>query len=557
MKSVYEWNKYGLMALLLAVNAAFFALMAWALPIRFEENDDVMMCMIANGLYSGSPDAHLVYINALYGQVLAWLYTWTRAVEWYTLSFAVLHVVAMSIIDYVVLRERHSGYVKAIWLTFLYIMWVRIILSFQFTTTAGLVCLAGVLLLQREGWRNMLGGCTLIFVASLIRFHSAALVGLLMAPIIVFQWKLQWRKYVPVLVLLALVVGARWANGQYYKSEEWQHYKEYNAIRAKLNDNPNAHAEVVYNNLPNGVMRQDYNLLLRFMPDPEIMNLEQLKAINRFVKDVPLSQKLLNVERLRKYALVLMTLLLFMLLVDLSEPSKKMHWFMAGYLLFVVGLLVLVSLDGFVKNRVFLCFVVPIVMAFYQLLPEQVGRKRLITMGCLTAILSVVYIVQTTKVRNDDYYQRTVVWNAFQLPLIKTLPPDSRLATAGAWFGIQFIDPFHIKDFNTRKFALGWFTYIPFNKDICESYVDLMQDNMYIFVRADYQDATSMINSIRQQMAVHYGIPTHIELYRRNGAYAIVQLRRTEDWTMMEDIYIPSDMERYENRKAKKYRRKR
>ncbi len=60
MKSIYEWNKYGLIALLLVVNAAFFALMAWVMPIRFEENDDVMMCMIANGLYSGSPDAHLV-----------------------------------------------------------------------------------------------------------------------------------------------------------------------------------------------------------------------------------------------------------------------------------------------------------------------------------------------------------------------------------------------------------------------------------------------------------------------------------------------------------------
>lgn len=549
MKSVYDWNKYGLIALLLVLNAAFFALMAWVLPIRFEENDDVMMCLIANGLYSGSPDAHLVYINALYGQVLAWLYTWTRAVEWYTLSFAVLHVVSMTVIDYTILRTRHNGYVKLIWLIFLYIMWVRIILSFQFTTTAGLVCLAGVLLLQREGWRNLLAGCGLVFVASLIRFHSAALVALLMMPVMVYQWKFNWRKYVPMVVLLALVVGARWANSQYYKAEDWQYYKQYNALRAKLNDNPNARSERVYDNLPNGVVRQDYDLLLRFTPDPEVMNLETLQAISRNVKEMPLSQKVLNVERLDKYAWIIVTLLLLMVLVDMSRPEKKMHFLMAGYALFVLGLLVLVSLDGFVKNRVFLCFVVPVVMAFYRLLPEVIGRKRLITMSGLMTVLCVLYVLQTAAVRNDDYYRRNVIWRAFQQPLVQTLPPDSRLATVGTWFGMQYMNPFQIKQLNTRKFALGWFTYIPFNKEICESFVDLMQDNMYIFVPADFQEATSMLNSVRQQIAFHYGIPSHIELYRRNGAYAIVRLRRTEDWAAMEDIYVPSVIEAEKKRR--------
>ena len=59
--------------ILLAVNIAYFALMATILPMQFEENDDVMMTMIANGTYSGTPDYHLVYINVLYGRVLAWL----------------------------------------------------------------------------------------------------------------------------------------------------------------------------------------------------------------------------------------------------------------------------------------------------------------------------------------------------------------------------------------------------------------------------------------------------------------------------------------------------
>ena len=61
----------GLKYIVLAVNIVFFAVMAVVLPLGFEENDDVMMCMIANGSYGGAPDFHLVYINVLYGMMLA------------------------------------------------------------------------------------------------------------------------------------------------------------------------------------------------------------------------------------------------------------------------------------------------------------------------------------------------------------------------------------------------------------------------------------------------------------------------------------------------------
>ena len=84
----------GLKYIVLAFNIVYFTVLALALPLTFEENDDVMMAMIANGSYSGTPDCHLVYINVIYGWVLTLLYGLTRAIEWYTLSFAVLHVLS-------------------------------------------------------------------------------------------------------------------------------------------------------------------------------------------------------------------------------------------------------------------------------------------------------------------------------------------------------------------------------------------------------------------------------------------------------------------------------
>ena len=146
---------------LLIFNAAFFALMAWLLPIHFEENDDVMMCIIANGVYSGSPDGHLVFINAVYGWIIAGLYSLTTSIEWYTLSFCVLHVLAVTGIVYVVLKMNSCSLLKVAFLVFLYIYWVRIIISFQFTTTAGLLCFSGCLALLKPTKNGKLSVCSL------------------------------------------------------------------------------------------------------------------------------------------------------------------------------------------------------------------------------------------------------------------------------------------------------------------------------------------------------------------------------------------------------------
>ena len=99
----------GLKYIVLAFNIVYFTVLALALPLTFEENDDVMMAMIANGSYSGTPDCHLVYINVIYGWVLTLLYGLTRAIEWYTLSFAVLHILSMSVLSYCVLTTPNRS----------------------------------------------------------------------------------------------------------------------------------------------------------------------------------------------------------------------------------------------------------------------------------------------------------------------------------------------------------------------------------------------------------------------------------------------------------------
>lgn len=142
-------NKYLHFGLIVLINSCFFLLMAYIMPIRFESIDDVRMCMISDGLYSGTPDCHLVFVSSLYGYILASLYKLCGCVEWYSLSFAILQIISMSVVAYSVVT-KHKNYPKiskVILLCLLYVLWIRYIQSFQFTVTAGLACFAGCILL--------------------------------------------------------------------------------------------------------------------------------------------------------------------------------------------------------------------------------------------------------------------------------------------------------------------------------------------------------------------------------------------------------------------------
>ena len=278
----------------LLFNTAFFVIMAWLLPIHFEENDDAIMCMIANGHYSGTPDGHLVFINAIYGWVIAGLYMVADIVEWYSLSFCVLHILAMSVIMYILLNKMKVAiWLKLVFIAFAYIYWIRIIIAFQFTTTTGLLCFSGCLALLQSAqstncsnnginYKWLIVGVTAVFVASMIRFHAAALVGLLCFPMFL-EALIRERRYVLwIAVLLVLVLVGKYADGLFYQSPDWAYYREYNSVRGTINDNP--YADLSIEDLPEGVSELDYGLFRTFAGDPNVMTLDRIKIIQNEIK---------------------------------------------------------------------------------------------------------------------------------------------------------------------------------------------------------------------------------------------------------------------------------
>lgn len=495
----------------------------------FEENDDVMMCMIANGSYGGTPDFHLVYINVLYGMMLAALYSLTPLLEWYTFSFAVLQILSMTCIAYFVLTlENRARWERVLWLIILYVLWARVIVALQFTTTAGLVSVAGCVMLLRDSWQSRWTGVILVIIGALIRFMAAGLVGLLMAPIILYTYRFAWRKYIPIVVMLTAVVGCRMFNHHTYdKDPEWKYYRAYNQLRAQLNDDPNAYS-LKPEQLPEGIDWIDYQLLLRFVPDAEQIDLAAIRKLSAIVGEIPVKNQMRNLHRLDTYAVELSILLALLVLMILTTGNRSKYIFLILYSLFIVLLIIHVSLDGFLKNRVFLCFLLPIVVTDFMLLPDTTGLKRRWGIGIAIIALSGWYGYQIYRERVVAEYNR-YNWQRLQQPLLAYVPEDAYVTTIGTSMMMEAVNPWYAWPFAYRKYTLGWMTCSPLNKPLGHSYRTLLRDDMYVFTDKVYASTErSAIYRICQEIEKHYGVPTRIRPICRNGKYELLQIRVKE-----------------------------
>ena len=503
--------------IILLFNAIAFVLMAWLLPIRFEENDDIVMCMIANGNYSGTPDGHLVFINALFGWMLAGLYNLNKMVEWYTLSFCLLHVLAMSGIVTLVMRMSKPSWLKALYLLFLYVLWIRMVIAFQFTTTAGLLCFSGCLAMLSSNRKWNVLGVFSIFIASLIRFHAAALVGILFSPLFVVK-ALENRQFsIWILIVVLLSLLGNWADGLFYHEQDWAKYRAYNAVRGKIHDNPNvALVDVV---LPDGVSKEDYQVFLGFEGDPQIMTLPVLENIYSQIKDrTSIRYSFSNVLQLQLYRIPL-ALLFFgyfaFIGFSLKSPRDKTRIIvLLVSLLLFVAFLVYLGITATLKNRVFLCMLLAMSYIMVELSPKNDGKLGQVSAIILFGVLSglvVKYIYQDykvwKKVRSDEKWFVENQW-----PLVEHY---SGILYPSA-FRSQCLSPFDLKSTPFQMKGWGWTACIPFNKDVLEKHVDLVDSDIMCLGTVNAPP-----EHILQRIEKNYDINVAIQVMAQNDEYAL------------------------------------
>ena len=506
----------------LLFNTIAFVLMAWTFPIRFEQNDDATMCMIANGVYSGTPDGHLVFINALYGWLLAGLYMLTKTVEWYSLGFSAMQVMAMTGIVVMVLGDKEMKSLwKVVFLVVMYVLWARIVIAFQFTTTTGLLCFSGCLALLQSSRKWRMAGVAAVFVASLLRFEAAAMVGILCAPMYLLK-VIKDRKFVYWLAgLLLLVFAGRFADGLFYQQQDWAEYRAYNAVRGFINDNPNV--GLVGADLPDGVEEEDWRMLVLFSGDPKVMSLPKMKAIKATIEDrISFRQAVSNMSSLRTFNLPIALVILavgFCIVMNCRTDDSRMHgrvYALVVSLLMFLLLLAYLASGSYVKHRVFICMLFPIAYQIVACMPVP-GRKLTMLSFGVFGLAMALFLVKPSFVRKKlDSYKSVNTekddFATFQLPLVGDREGWVYLGA----FRSQNLSPFGVKDLRFHPVAFGWTSGIPFQKGKLECHRDLVDSDIVYFAPLD-EPPMHFVERIEK----NYGIASQLVIVDKNEKYAL------------------------------------
>lgn len=234
------------------LNAFIMLIMLLLFEPFFDSNDDPAMRNIVDGS-KGTYDPHLIFINCAIGYLLRWLYMTFPVIPWYTVLQYIVIFVSSTVFTHIMWRRLRPPYCRCAFLVLLVTVSYQNYIMFQFSRTATIATIAGVLMLltgffeKKVSVKWLACGYILALVGSMYRFLQFFVVTALLSGIGLFyllrfiKEEKKWKKYLIqnigiFAVLFVLVFGMYYWDQQQYRTEEWKNYKEFNSLRAELWD---------------------------------------------------------------------------------------------------------------------------------------------------------------------------------------------------------------------------------------------------------------------------------------------------------------------------------
>lgn len=249
-----HWFEYIYAAILTIVTAIVISLM---FGYGFSTNDDAMLRNIVNGNYTGTPDAHLIYIMYPLGFILKCLYELTAEVFWYDLFMTGMHYVCWFMIMVRLGNLFQKKVDKIISVTLGLLGLIVIDLSYlvmhQYTILAALLVSVAIFWLITSNhtkgsvyWFEM--AIVLVFLI-LSLWVRKQVFYLAMPPVCLAfalkaylahkdngEKKVMMNKLVFIVILSVLVLGSLGVEKVAYSSEEWKDFLAYNDARTTIYD---------------------------------------------------------------------------------------------------------------------------------------------------------------------------------------------------------------------------------------------------------------------------------------------------------------------------------
>lgn len=230
-------------ALSVLINAVLFASVFSIVTPAYETTDDPSIMMIASGAFTGEPSAYLYFTSIAIGFVLKNLYSILPSIPWYAIYIYAAHGVAMIIFLFALLRGPRPWAGLAVFLILFFGYELRWLIQLQFTSTAALctvVGIVGLVLSAHEGGssrsdrieRGVYVG--LLILGAMIRKEAFYMVFILAAPALALIFLktrsrsfLRWLGLAVCLCLMVIVLDS----AAYWRSQEWNSYTEIQLAR--------------------------------------------------------------------------------------------------------------------------------------------------------------------------------------------------------------------------------------------------------------------------------------------------------------------------------------
>ena len=256
----------------------------------YETNDDYIMGAISYGYY-GMPQAGLIYVNPLLGEVYALLQKLIPGASWYYLGELTVLGLAMAALYRLAMERDDCVPVLAV-LTLFYVG--GLLFGLQYTKIAGTASAAGILVLfwalrEKKGWGTYLVGFLLALSGYCLRSDAFFMVliplaGVGAAELFRRLHSKEWRRaleLVGTFAALFALCGGLMLGAKLYYGEDWAYYRRFNTLRTELMDYgfPDYDAnQELYASLR--ISEADLELFEKWdFADPEVFNVDSMQAL--------------------------------------------------------------------------------------------------------------------------------------------------------------------------------------------------------------------------------------------------------------------------------------
>ena len=214
--------------------------------VTFMTNDDTNMAAFASGDYTGHPSAHLVFVSAPLGLLLAALHSVVQGVPWYALMLISIDICSASVLVAIAYARRNQlgerGQLAVIVLALVGLPIV--LLRPSFTVAAIVLCTTGIIMLaaavRSASHARLLiqFGSICVGIGAMVRFDSFMGVVAVFLPFIAIVGRsLGWRRSLTALAIVtALLAVSSLSDRVLNSSSDWSSYIKFNEVRGQLSE---------------------------------------------------------------------------------------------------------------------------------------------------------------------------------------------------------------------------------------------------------------------------------------------------------------------------------